>query len=365
VTKIVPDSDRRVESPWRLLAVCGAVREMIMTFDGFDATILIQNGDFAASLPGLEPELAGTLQAALRDVVRTQGAAPGADEILDREVRAELTMIDLRIERGGQGGGWRAVQLYADRDLPPAGGETATTADDPAWTKDILLRASGNWVDKNGNGQWDEGEEIVVTGQEKEDELGDDSDWAYFWSGDGTGGSGDGGEGGGASLPVAKDTPCVSFAPSGVSLQDLNNLALAESIKIGAYSNQRIEYGAILYLSGGTLHSTGIFTSGMEGEIDWNLGLRNIPSGSIIVGTLHSHPDIAGITDTIPSYTNILDGTTGTDWLAYSAIVALNWHGITSDPNMLMYIYSKEDSKTHVYDKSDRNTTHPSCSLQD
>lgn len=99
-------------------------------------------------------------------------------------------------------------------------------------------------------------------------------------------------------------------------------------------------------------------------EIDWNIGVSMIPGGSIIVGTLHNHPDISGINDTIPSYSDVRTNSRGTDWLSYDSIIGFNSNGITTDPNLLMYIYSNEDHNTHVYDKNDHNTTTTSCGLK-
>lgn len=57
----------------------------------------------------------------------------------------------------------------------------------------------------------------------------------------------------------------------------------------------------------------------------------------------------------------------GRDWQAFDQFLAFHSRGITTDPNMLMYIMADEAGdplKTYVYDKTDKNTTPHSCSLQ-
>lgn len=215
---------------------------------------------------------------------------------------------------------------------------------------------------------YDDDSAIVVTGHRQVWEPN------WFWlvnppAGPDTGGGGGGGTGG-ETPPVAKETPCVEAAPSSCTLQDLNNLALAASNEIAAGDDEGREFGVIFYTLDGVLGETPIFTNvnteSPDSDIDWNRGLALVPDGAVIVGMLHNHPDISGIVDTIPSYNNMT--THGQDWTSYDSFQRLNsmdYRGIHADPNMLMYIYSNEDHKTHVYDKTDHNQTSPSCSLQD
>jgi hypothetical protein len=151
-----------------------------------------------------------------------------------------------------------------------------------------------------------------------------------------------------------------------VALQDLNNQALKASNDIHAGNDEMWEYGVIFYLKDGRLQNTGIFGGDSPGEINWSLGFARVPDGAIIVATLLNHPDDPNVVDSIPSM-DTMQNPGGHDWLAYNSFLLggdSNSRGITTDPNMLMYIFTNEDNKTRVYDKTDRNTTHPSCSLQ-
>jgi hypothetical protein len=211
---------------------------------------------------------------------------------------------------------------------------------------------------------------VVVTGPSWQ------PDWSWLWStGGGSGGGGDpggnGGSGGGETAPEALPTPCVEASPGGVALQSLNNMALAMTNKIASehadYSTY--EFGVILYTLNGELASTPVFSSHSDSEINWNLGVDMLPNGAVIVGILHNHPDEPGIDDTIPSL-NTMQHPGGHDWQAFDSFLTVsdrNSRGITTDPNMLMYIMAHESGdplKTYVYDKTDKNTTHHSCSLQ-
>jgi hypothetical protein len=175
-----------------------------------------------------------------------------------------------------------------------------------------------------------------------------------------------GGTGGATPPPPAppepKDTPCVptANAPTAASLHDVNQQALEASNEISHLNNSTFEYGSIIYVLNGVIGHTDPFTQKSTDSIDWNAGVAMVPNGATIVGILHNHPDEPGIDDTIPSPT----AQGGHDWEAYDSFLALNTRGIHADPNLLMYIYSNEDNKTHVYDKGDRQTTHSSCTLQ-
>lgn len=231
--------------------------------------------------------------------------------------------------------------------------------------KDVLLRAA-LWDDVDGDGEEDA--PITVTGRRNvsEDSGGDiGGNYAAGFYPGGTGGMG------GSSSPdgpveQAKDTPCVEAAPSNVPLQDLNNQVLRASNDIHARNDEMWEYGVIFYLKDGILQNTGVFGGGSPGDINWNLGFARVPDGAIIVATLHNHPDDPNVDDRIPSM-DTMQNPGGHDWLAYNSFLLAgdnNSRGITTDANMLMYIFTNQDNKTRVYDKTDRNTTYPSCSLQ-
>jgi hypothetical protein len=178
--------------------------------------------------------------------------------------------------------------------------------------------------------------------------------------------------GGGGSAPIANATPCVetNFTTSGVSIAGANNAALDASNKIAALDDENYEYSSIVYSLNGVTWHTDPYTDHLDDRVNWVGNLNQVPDGAVILGIVHSHPDISGITDTIPSGAGSEEGI---DWIQYKAIV--NWNqthdtahdfprGITVDPNMLLWLYSNEDHKTHVYDNTDKSDTSPSCTLQ-
>jgi len=176
----------------------------------------------------------------------------------------------------------------------------------------------------------------------------------------GSGGGGGGGDGGGNpenDYPDANDTPCVetSFAGSTVSTDRVNNAALAASNAIAAQNDENQEYGAFVYELNGEVYYTPPFTSGSDDHVDFSTAV--LPDGAHVLGIIHNHPDQSGIDDRTPSpddWNDLYNGLAG-----HSA-----GRGITIDANMLMYIYSDQDHKTHVYDNTDKNQSGASCSLQ-
>ena len=126
-----------------------------------------------------------------------------------------------------------------------------------------------------------------------------------------------------------------------------------------------LEWGSILYVLNGELFSTPLITSGFTDQINWNHVTPYVPDGAVIVANLHFHPDENGINDAIPSYYNLMDGSEGQDWQAYSSFLEFRARGITTDPNMLMYIHTNDPNNlgTWVYDRTDRNTRTRSCAL--
>lgn len=308
-----------------------------------------------------------TLDAALREVAAGRGGEAALGQAFKEALNGAsshgaLALLDLLFDRLGIDPGKAARTGHAcgcDGGIDSGG-----TEEDVALMSFSTTSDDGNWEDENGNGQWDEGETIYVDGEPLE--VDDESDWVGFWGGgsldDGGGGVGNGPDGGEL---IAEETPCVEAAPSGVSLQDLNNKVLEEANEIVVKGDWNKEWGAIFYISNGQFHSTGLFTSGDTGEIDWSIGIAMIPDDAVIVATLHSHPDIDGINDGIPSYTDIMAGMDGKDWIAFDQFINLNTRGITSDSNLLMYIVTNEDNKTRVYDNTDRNTQRKSCALTD
>jgi len=177
---------------------------------------------------------------------------------------------------------------------------------------------------------------------------------------------------GGGSSATPNATPCVetTFATPNASLADANREALEASDEIAAKNDwDAYEYSSIVYVSNGVVGHTDVQTQHLADRVNWLGNLSQVPDGAVILGIVHSHPDLSGITDTIPSGGS--EG--GNDWIMYRTIVNFNSdrdtahdlpRGITVDPNMLLWIRSPEDpNKTYVYDNTDKSQDTPGCSL--
>lgn len=221
----------------------------------------------------------------------------------------------------------------------------------------------------------EEGEEIVVTGKrlpkQREYDPGTGGDPGTDTPGDGggSGGGEHGGDGGYYEVPVEPlETPCVSAAPDGASLHDINRQALRVTNTIEGLDVERVEYGALLYTLGGQAYTTPIFTQGLAEEVSpTTTTMGNIPTGANIVGFVHNHTSIgaSGDAGAIPS---------SKDYEFFNGLRSYMQsnvgRNITVDRNALLYIngrertMSNEERKTRVYDNTDENRTTPECSLQ-
>ena len=301
-----------------------------MTFDGFDAAVQIQSAQAPLLLLPTEAGEGPTLQDALtanRDALAPDlwHSRPG-----DHDVAAFLVL--------------HARGLPTDPSSPDAAGGTSLR---PLKPEEKLLLAGGN------------GSEITVTGPGYWDPtLPNDPDPGYLGGG--------GGSGPGDPEPEANPTPCVETSPAGVSLQAMNNAALAASNAIAALDDEHFEYGSIIWSLNGIVSWTTPYTQNSDHDVNWLGGLSEVPAGAVIVGIVHNHPDISNfVDDRIPSG-NL---NPGFDWPHYNQLVDQDHppnfgRGITADPNALLYIYTNQDHKTHVYDNTDKNQDGPSCALQ-
>ncbi len=221
-------------------------------------------------------------------------------------------------------------------------------------TAEELQLVAGGWAQQS-DGIWPDlyvFEDVYITGHYVYDT---DSSWftpaEYYEEGSGTPTA--------AETPL--ETPCVEAWPAGIDPTAMNSAALAASNAIAALDDEHLEYSSIVWALDGVVGWTIPYTDGKTNEVNWVGGLSQVPDGAKIIGIVHNHPD--GImTDTYPSGAG---NEPGEDWGAYETIVDYNgWpRGISVDQNMLLWIYSDEDHKTHVYDKTDKNQTSPSCSL--
>ena len=228
---------------------------------------------------------------------------------------------------------------------------------------EFVAGGQDGWEDSNGNGYYDSGDTIVVTG------------YRVTTSGGGGGGGGGLGEpgadsptltptGGDELLPAAEPlpTPCVetTFATPGVNLTDANRAALAASNVIAGLNSDDWEYSAIVFFHDGKVGFTEPYTENSYDGVNLLGSIGHVPNGAIILGIVHNHPDDSMTNDSYPSQL---------DWSGYNQIQNLSSsgglpRGITADSNMLFYILSDEDNKTRVYDKTDKHSERAACALQ-
>lgn len=173
------------------------------------------------------------------------------------------------------------------------------------------------------------------------------------------------GGGGGEAEPVQEPnaTPCVETAlASGVSITDANRAALAAGNAIMGRNFQTYEYSSIVWTKNGEVGYTDPYTDHLSDEVNLLGAISAVPDGAIIIGIVHNHPDDPVMNDSYPSGAG---SDPGGDWDGYDAIVGHTGlpRGITVDSNMLFWMVNAEDNKIRVYDKTDKNQTQASCSL--
>lgn len=164
-----------------------------------------------------------------------------------------------------------------------------------------------NWEDSNSNGFYDPGDTLLVFG----------SVFVGTYSG-GVGG------GGGGSLPPDNTTSipgptgetfseipgqeplptaCVetTFKTQGVSLTDVNRAALAASNVIAGLADHRYEYSSIVFVHDGKVGFTEPYTDRLPDRVNFLGGISGVPTGAVILGIVHNHPDQRDVDDRTPS----------------------------------------------------------------
>jgi hypothetical protein len=191
-----------------------------MTFEGFDSALVIEDAAFWAGAPlatEAASDQADTLDAALRaagQVEQAQGRADcGCGARAGRAAaRAEAMLIDLWIGEAGDNAlrpierpnlaasaSWQALIVQAGDEFDfGAGAKTS------ALRANYIKPQPGEYVDENGNGQYDEGELIIVTGRRPKETDSDGNPWDPNL-GDDTGGGGEQGGGPGVESPREPD----------------------------------------------------------------------------------------------------------------------------------------------------------------
>ena len=177
------------------------------------------------------------------------------------------------------------------------------------------------------------------------------------------------GEGGGGSgvepeaVQEPNETSCVETTfDTGVSTTDANRAALAAGNAILGRDPNSYEYSSIVWTKDGEVGYTTPYTDHLPDQVNFLGGIAGVPDGATILGIVHNHPDDALVNDSYPSGAG---SEPGGDWGAYDQIVSHTGlpRGITVDSNMLLWVLNGEDDKIRVYDKTDKNQTQASCSL--
>lgn len=234
------------------------------SFEGFDAVPVVESAGFwaVALLTEAPLEPADDLATAMRQIAQAPQAEVQAES--ERSVtfdRAEAELVDLWVRAGDNA--YRGVErpaLAASASLHglmAAGGDL----DFRAWTKTSVLRADfiqpdpGNYVDSNGNGQYDEGEEIIVKGTRPKTVDDDGAPWDPK-PGDDIGG---GDKGGGPGLEPPREPDCSKSneitgkqAPDGAGKyyvpEDVNSAFLNSALShiIGISNNNPFNRPAVM-----------------------------------------------------------------------------------------------------------------------
>jgi hypothetical protein len=285
-----------------------------MTFDGFEATSLIETQPLPMMSVPIGPAEGSTLQGALAELGLT-------------------TAPDL----------WRPVGAGAgSQDF----GDLGVTPLRPLSPDEMLLLAGNN---------------VTVTGNPPDDW------WDPSLPNDPYPGGGGGGGGGSGQNPNqqtldANDTPCVDQVPQGVDLDHLNDLAKFSAMHLGNLQDQTgWEWGVFIYRgTDGQLYQSEPFTA--QHPNDLNGATVTLPHGVHIVGYVHTHP-----VDNDMDERNLSDD----DRSFISNIIGNGIGSVTVDSNMLAYVSTKDrdmglyydNYRAYVYDKSQRNSSAPGCQL--
>ncbi len=129
-----------------------------------------------------------------------------------------------------------------------------------------------------------------------------------------------------------------------------------EQRAIDQLNDENWEYSSIVFYHDGKVGFTEPFTGRLPDRVNLVGGDDWLPAGAVILGIVHNHPDIYSDHAGYPSVV---------DWQGYNQILTADFgRGITVDSNLLYYIYTDDDHKTRVYDKTDKSKTSNSCALQ-
>lgn len=168
--------------------------------------------------------------------------------------------------------------------------------------------------------------------------------------GDGGGGFGTGGSSGGGSDDP--DHECPVAEPNERSPEDIELDLLRQSAQLAAEKiaegDKRWEWGSILFLWNGGIHSTHPVTDRKPDQISFNYTESgSIPDGAHIVGWVHSHPNGGSRPNALSDLdVDIYDTMTG------------NSHGrFTVDPNMMTYVIDNRTGWLHEFDQGDGTTS--------
>lgn len=320
--------------------------EVHMTFEAFDAALPIEMAGMERWLPAAMTDGASgggqTLQAALHraalDEPETREASRG-DERLDREA----LVLDLWVRASG--GGRTNFAALADRPLPgpavwqgwlilPDDGFLLSLEGDAVAAKNGDGRASfgedepqpGEYVDENGNGRWDPGEEQIITVTGRRDVDDDGAPWEPN-PGDGPPDGNEPGGGGGGGDPSEPPTDLFEECLSAEELSELSPekqqayLVAVEAAEIAREiaampDRDSREYGLTIYRDANGVITHSPIAGGNATSVTGPMA-AGLPSWGSALGMVHSHPAIL-FNDSFPNFRlHPTPGTSG-DWSAFN-----------------------------------------------
>jgi hypothetical protein len=212
-----------------------------------------------------------------------------------------------------------------------------------------------------GSGDDDPGtrvDDVIVVGERPPEDDPYDDWWETGGSPGGEGpdpgtgsGGGGGGDGGDPADPDCGDAP-NGPTPQGVDINDIRDEARRIAADI-ADRNSAWEWGSIIYVLDGQIHSTNIITQQSSEGVGFPYSSSSyLPDRAHIIGWVHSHPyDRTG-----PDQGRM----SGDDADAYETMIANADGRFKVDTNLMTYVLDNETGKLTEFDEDDREGTRAS-----
>ncbi|SHN19703.1 hypothetical protein SAMN05192549_105311 [Duganella sacchari] len=155
-----------------------------------------------------------------------------------------------------------------------------------------------------------------------------------------------GGGGGGeppAPAPCHHSSPAPALTPANVNLDALRDKVVQLSNEMKAMGINDVERGALIVRSAdGSLHTTPITSGDADGQLN-SISYQPV-AGEKVVGWVHSHPEVDGRDERLPSNPHNSNNGIG-DTAAARALL----QNPSVDPGMLMYIVDAKSGQAYEY----------------